>query len=545
MKHESECDMTGIIKAIVQNVYARIRDSTTVGNGGGITAKDIDSIKRNVLRHSKCKRTPSNSDILKYIQTSHIAKYVQIRKYFVKKPMRTGSGVTPVAVMIKPEGSCKHNCIYCPYTGKAAKSYTGEEPAALRARANNFDPYLQVVSRLRQYSETGHDTTKIELIVMGGTFLEMNEKYKTHFVKSLFDALNGKISKSLSDAIGMNEHATHRCVGLTIETRPDVCSRKDINRMLDFGTTRVELGVQHPDDKIYSIVKRGHTVSDVVEATRNLRDAGLKVLYHIMLGLPGSDPNKDVNMVRDLFSDPRFKPDMIKIYPTLLMRNTELYEWYKQGRYIPYNSELAAETIAEAYRYIPKYVRVMRIQRDIPATLIENGVKKSNLRQIVDKKVTEKGIKQIGIREREIGKRGGSLDSLGSEGVGNNIPNVTVKKYDTLGGDEYFISFENEDVLVGFVRLRIPEESWKCEEMNIHRCGFVRELHVYGNETPLGLVGESQHRGVGSKLLETAERIAGENGVKRVLIQSGVGVREYYRKRGYSLFGTYMLKEIA
>jgi len=503
-----------------------------------VTPKVLDVIKRNTARDLHLPNVPRNSDILRYIKNIGQSKYGPLAKYFVKKPMRTGSGVVPLAVMVKPEGSCKHNCIYCSYTGKAAKSYTGEEPAALRARGANFDPYLQVKTRLRQYEETGHDTTKIELIVMGGTFLEMDDEYKNYFIKSLYDSLNNSVSGTLKKAIEKNENARHRTIGLTIETRPDACDKKLINKLLEWGCTRVELGVQHPDNKIYEKIKRGHKVKDVVDATQNLRDAGIKVLYHLMPGLPGSNPKKDIEMIERIFEDHKFKPDMIKIYPTLLMPNTELYKWYTKGEYTPYNSELAAGIIAEAYRYIPKYVRVMRIQRDIPANLIEDGVKKSNLRQLVEKELKEKHIKSVGIRDREIGK----VDAK----IKNQMESLSVKvlEYETAGGKEFFISYENKDVIAGFTRLRIPKNSWKCNGMQIRDCAFLRELHVYGEEAPLGEKGEAQHRGIGSKLLNKAEEIAKEHNMKNLLIQSGIGVREYYRKRGYILKETYMCKKL-
>ncbi len=542
-------ELNNIIKQILDEMLGLKLSKPT-----NLKPEELDYIKRKILREKKFPTMPSNSNILNFINKHRNKKgykrYQQLKKYFIKKPMRTGSGVTPVAVMIKPEGSCKHNCVYCPFTGKAAKSYTGEEPAALRARANNFDPYKQVKARLKQYEETGHDTTKIELIVMGGTFLEMNSAYKSYFIKSLFDALNGMKSENISDAIKTNEKTKHRCVGLTIETRPDVCSRDLINEMLSFGTTRVELGVQNPNDEIYKKIKRGHNVNDVVEATQNLRDAGIKVLYHIMLGLPGSNPKKDIQMIKNIFSDKRFKPDMIKIYPTLLIKNTELYSWYLKGVYKPYTSEMAADVIAESYKYIPKYVRVMRIQRDIPANLIEDGVKKSNLRQLVWKKMDEKKIIPKEIRWREIGnvrKRNKLLNNAQLNKLLNpDSMKIDLLKYETLGGMEYFISYENEeaDALAGFIRLRIPEDSWKCKQIHLDNCGFIRELHVYGEETPLGLEGEAQHRGIGSKLLRKAEEIAKENGVKHLLIQSGIGVREYYRKRGYKLLESYMHKEL-
>ncbi len=453
----------------------------------------------------------------------------EIHALLVKKPSKTLSGVTPVAIMIKPEESCRFKCIYCPFTGLAAKSYTGFEPAAMRARDYNFDSFCQASGRVAQFEGGGHSSDKCELIIMGGTFLGMDKEYKESFIKGVYDGLNGKKSKTLEDAKSLNEKSAHRAIGLTIETRPDMCVPY-IDEMLSFGATRVELGVQHADDEIYKTINRGHTVKDVVDSTKSLKDAAFKVLYHIMPGLPGSSKEKDIEFVKSLFENPDFRPDMLKIYPTLVMENTILHDWLKAGKYQPYSTEESADIISEFFRYIPKYVRVMRVQRDIPAQKIGEGVKKSNLRELVDKKIQEKKIRPLEIRSREV------RDS--------DFSDFTIKKleYDASGGKEYFISFENDDLIAGFIRLRIPGRSSREEITD--STALIRELHVYGSSTPLSEKGKVQHTGIGGNLLQEAENTAKENGKTDMIIISGVGVREYYSKYGYKRKGPYMGKSL-
>ena len=502
-------------KKIIKEVISLIRSGLSV-----------ESAKRKVMKKHGLSKFIKNSDILPFLP-----KDDPIYSKLIKRPMRTISGVTPIAIMIKPENSCKWSCIYCPI-GKGAKSYTGEEPAALRARQCNFDPAEQTKVRLKHYLDTGHPADKCEIIVMGGTFLAMDKSYKDFFIKSIYDTLNSKPSKDIPDAKRINETAKHRVVGLTIETRPDVCSENDINEMLYFGATRVELGVQMPSDRIYKLIRRGHTVSDVIQATKNLKNTGYKICYHIMPGLPGSDKTQDIYLFKKLFSDPSFRPDMLKIYPTLVVKGSQLYNIWKQGGYKPYSTEEAADVISEFYRFIPEYVRVMRIQRDIPTPLIEEGVLNSNLRQIVEQKAEEKDIEIREIRYREI--KDNSI-------VGK--PMLSVETYFASGGKEFFISYSDEaDQLLGFLRLRFPDTSFRKEIDST--TAIVRELHVYGKEASIGGSSTVQHKGLGSKLLEEAEEIAKSNGKSKILIISGAGVRGYYRKKGYHLIGPYMGKKI-
>lgn len=493
--------------------------------------RDFEKIRWEAARRFHIDSFPRNSEILASFPKDKLTP--QLLSILQKRPMRTLSGVTPVAIMVRPEGSCRWSCIYCPYTGKAPKSYTGEEPAALRARQSGFDPAVQVRTRLRHFRETGHPTSKCELILMGGSFLSMPSPYKHSFVKSAYDAFNGKKSVSLASAKRLNEKAKSRVVGFTIETRPDLCGKKEIDEMLEYGATRVELGVQHPDDRIYKKINRGHAVRDVENATSLLKDSAFKVCYHIMPGLPGSDEKKDILMFRKLFSDARFKPDMLKIYPTLVIPGTKLYEMWKDGKYEPYSAENAARVISRAYKYIPPYVRVMRIQRDIPLPFIGAGVEKSNLRELVEHEVRKAGIPQMEIRAREI--REGKISPQDAE--------LGCIKYKASGGEEFFLSYESQNKLIGFIRLRIPKNPFRKEITK--STALIRELHVYGSEAPVGKEGNAQHRSFGTLLLEEAERIAKEDfDSRKMLIISGVGVKPYYFSKGYKRDGPYVSREL-
>ncbi len=501
-------------EAFIKDVEVHLRKGLSVEQ-----AKKLAVIKHGL------KRVPKNSEILPYLSDD-------LKKLLFRKPSRTLSGVAPVAVMVRPQGSCRWKCRYCPISSIAPKSYTGYEPSALRARSVNYDPYEQVKARLMHYEIQHHRAQKLDVIIMGGTFLEMEQAYKKWFVKSIYDAVNDYRAPNLEQAILYNETAKRRVVGLTIETRPDVY---DIEEMLSYGATKVELGVQHPDDRIYELVERGHTVEDVIKATRELKNAGYKILYHVMLGLPGSNPEKDVKMVKELFENPDFRPDMLKIYPTLVVPGAPLYLDYKKGLYKPYSDEEAAEVIAQAFQYIPHYVRIQRVNRDIPGHKIEAGVKKANIREIAQKLAQKKGIDINEIRANEAARKG--LLSYDPEEA-----KMFEIKYEASGGLEYFLSVEKEDksVLYGFLRLRIPKE-WSVGELEGR--AIIREIHVYGPEAPIGEKGVIQHRGIGKQLIKRAEEIAQSHGLN-ISVISGVGVREYYRKLGYEKGKHYMLKNI-
>ncbi|MCD6227798.1 tRNA uridine(34) 5-carboxymethylaminomethyl modification radical SAM/GNAT enzyme Elp3 [Candidatus Micrarchaeota archaeon] len=504
------------------------------GMDRGEFIKVVEDTKMKIAKKYKVE-VPRNSEILKHV------KNPELRKYLVKVPSRTISGVTPVALMTT--SGCPHGrCIYCPRGKYAAQSYTGEEPASLRARQNMFDPFMQIKARLRQYRQLGHPTDKIEVIIMGGTFLAMSTKYKENFIMKIYEALNGRVADSIEHAKMINETAKHRVVGLTIETRPDWAMEKHINEMLTYGATRVEVGVQTLSDEVYEKVERGHKIVDVIKSTQLLKDSAFKIVYHMMPGLFAT-PEQDVQYFKTLFSDERFQPDMLKIYPTLVLKGTKLYDMWKKGEYKPYDSEQAAEVIAESMRYIPEYVRVMRIQRDIPSPIIAAGVKHSNLRQLVEQRMKVKGIKPREIRSREVGV---TLNRYGKKLKLGNVQPV-IRKYNASNGKEYFISYEDidDDVILGFIRLRIPFKPFRPEIDNT--TGLIRELHVYGSEVGIGDIPnyeQAQHKGLGQKLLSRAEDIAKDEGMKHVVVISGPGVRQYYYKHGYKLEGVYVKKRL-
>ncbi|MEM4502651.1 MAG: tRNA uridine(34) 5-carboxymethylaminomethyl modification radical SAM/GNAT enzyme Elp3 [Ignisphaera sp.] len=470
----------------------------------------------------------------------------------IRRPTRMLSGITVVAVMSKPY-PCPHGkCIYCPGGPDQGtpQSYIGNEPALMRGLQTNFDPYLQMQLRLSQYEAIGHVPSKVEVIVMGGTFTAMPLDYQEWFIINIYEAANRYPNPrperlpSLEEAHTRNEKAQIRIVGLTLETRPDWCREKHVDHMLRLGATKVEIGVQSIYDDVLERIGRGHSVRDTIEATRILKDSGYKVVYHIMPGLPGSDLDRDIQMVREIFENPDFRPDMLKIYPTLVVEGTKLYDMWRRGEYKALSDEEAIELISEFYRYIPRWVRVMRIQRDIPAQLIVAGPKKANLRELVEKRVLEKGIEIKEIRFREVGRQ--------EFYRGIKPVNIEIVKevYEASKGIEVFLSAEDSarGVVVGLLRLRIPSMYAHRVEVD-SRTAIVRELHVYGLQVPIGSRAEDswQHRGWGSRLLAVAEEIARyEFNCTKMLILSGVGAREYYRRLGYTrpYNSPYMVKQL-
>jgi elongator complex protein 3 len=439
-------------------------------------------------------------------------------------------------VMVEPLG-CPSNCIYCPTYPDTPKSYTPESPAVIRARHCNYNAAMQVHTRLKSLASMGHAVDKIELIIMGGTFLAYPENYQYEFVKRCYDALNGTDSTSLQQAQSFNETARHRCIGLCIETRPDWCDEAQVKKILEFGTTRVELGVQAIDNEIYSLVKRGHQVKDVIQATRLLKQYGLKVHYHWMPGLPGSNTVHDLAMTQRLFSDPDFRPDGLKLYPTLVVAGTELENWYLQGRYKPYSMEQLVDLMVEIKSGIPGYVRISRVMRDIPTKFIIAGCKDLALRSSLKKKLEHFKVSCKCIRCREYGHRS-------RDGWKSGKPLLQRYDYMASGGCEIFLSFEDEqETIFGLLRLRINRQIPPKGHAAI-----VREIHVYGSEVPLGEHKDDaiQHQGLGVKLVHEAERISREEfGASCLAVISGVGARNYFRNEfGYRLENSYMVKDL-
>lgn len=502
----------------------------------------LEKLKVRVCRKYGLNKIPSNADIL--AEATDLERERILPKLRLK-PVRSLSGINVVAVMSKPD-PCPHGrCVFCPSIENVPNSYTGREPSAMRGMQNEYDPYRQVSSRLDQLRRIGHSVGKVELIVQGGTFPATPLVYQRTFVKRCLDAITGEESRSLAEAKWKAERSKIKNVGITFETRPDYAKEKQIDEMLEMGVTKVEVGVQNIYDDVYRLVERGHTVRDVIEGTRILKDAGLKICYHMMPGLPGTTYNRDVDGFHALFESAAFKPDMLKIYPCLVIKGSKLYDWWNEGAYAAYTTEEAARLIAEVKTFIPSWVRIMRIQRDIPAQLILDGVQKSNLRQIVFENLKAQRIRCRCIRCREVGHR------FLRDGVEPSMSTVdlTVQRYEASEGIECFIAFEDveNDVLIGFLRLRIPSKKTHRPEITVGETSLVRELHVYGPLVPVGrhVSGSWQHRGYGKALLREAERISREEfGLKKILVTSALGSRTYFNLQGYTLRGPYMAKHL-
>ncbi len=473
------------------------------------------------------KEVPQNSFILSCTKPE---ERELLEPLLVKKPVRTISGVAVVAVMTSPH-PCPHGkCIYCPggVENDSPQSYTGKEPAARRASRNEFDPYMQVSDRIRQLEEIGHKTDKIDLIIMGGTFTCREPEYQEWFVRRCFDAMNGRDASSIEEAQEWNVTSEHRCVGLTVETRPDVFDDEQIERAMFLGATRVELGVQILDENILTSVNRGHGVEAIRKCTKLCKDHGLKICYHIMPGLPGSSPEKDMESFDLMFSDEDFKPDMLKFYTTLVIEGTILHDMWVNGEYEPYDVDTAVDLLTEMKAKVPCYVRIQRIQRDIPAPQIAAGILKSNIRQLVQKKLDDTGRKCGCIRCSEVGHNDIDL---------NNPDDIKfdVYEYAASGGVERFIKLDYHGSLIGYVRLRTDSSG----------IGTIRELKVFGKMVEIGDHGKDwQHRGFGRSLVMKAEEYAKSDGCTKIRVTSGVGVRGYYASLGYQLERPYMAKDL-
>jgi len=506
--------------------------------------EDVEKLKMRALKRYGLERIPRNSDLISVLKPEEREKLIPLLR---KKKIRSISGVVVITVMVKPSPCPKEEpCIYCPGgpTRGTPQSYTGLEPACMRGLQNDFDPYRQVRARVEQLKAIGHEVDKVELIILGGTFTALPEEYQRWFVKRCLDALNGSEASSLEEAKRIAETSARiRSSGITVETRPDWAKEPQADMMLDLGITRVEVGVQTLYDDVYAFVKRGHTVRDVEECFRVLKDSGFKIVAHLMPGLPGSSLERDLEMFKTLFKDERFKPDAIKIYPTLVIKGTELYEMWRSGRYRPYELEEYVELIASVKKLVPPWVRIQRIQRDIPATVIEAGPRKSNLRELVQARLAQEGARCRCIRCREVGHK------MLKEGLEPDPGAIELIRYteEASGGWDIFLSFEDtgKDILIGYIRLRIPSEHAHRPEVRSAPSAIIRELHVYGPMAPVGTrrPGSWQHRGFGAELIAEAERVAQEEyDAKKVLILSALGVKRYYARFGYRPDGPYVSK---
>jgi elongator complex protein 3 len=539
-------EQEAVFESVCEDILELVR-------AGEVTDDNLESKKMEVCGTYSAEKIPSNPDLLQRLDRDERDEYSTL---LGRKPVRTASGVSPIAVMTSPK-MCPHGkCLYCPggpaSEFSSSQSYTGHEPAAARGEQNDYDPYGQVKLRLEQLRHIGHPVEKCELIVMGGTMTSRSHDYQTWFVKRALQAMNEYELDSdpnpsdqasfaeheryeweyLEDVKARNETGDIRCIGITFETKPDWCDQEQIDRMLNLGGTKVEVGVQTTSERINREMHRGHGVKASKDANKRLREAGFKVGFHMMPGQPGMTKEMCIEDFRRIFQNSDWKPDYLKIYPTLVVKGTRVYDMWKRGDFEPLSNEEASDLVAQVKDMTPEFTRIQRVQRDIPADFIEAGVWKSNLRQLARKKLE---------------KHGGTCDCIRCREVGMNDENpssieMNTIRYTACDGVEHFIKLEDpkNNLLVGFCRLRFPDNPERSELKN---AAIVRELHVYGNEANLGGDGDYQHRGFGEELMNKAEDIAYNAGYGKVSVISGIGVREYYNEKlGYTYDGPYMSK---
>lgn len=513
-------------------------------SNSSITPKVLWKIKLEACREYGLSSVPKNSEILERFDPATRVRYVERLR---RKSIRTRSGIAVVTVITKPF-ACPHGtCTFCPGGVRfgTPQSYTKNSPANSFGESRGYNAKRQVKDMLGILERNGHDTSKIELILLGGTILAMPLEYQMDFVKESYDALNEQDdSQTLGEAIKTNETAHHRCVGLTIETKPDWCKDSHVDLLLSYGTTRVEIGVQSLREEVLKFVNRGHSLQDTIDSFRRAKDSSFKLVAHMMPGLPKSNVDQDLDDLIRLVADQDFKPDMLKIYPALVVEGTALYNQYKMGLFQPYNVEELVELLSKFKKVVPRWVRIMRIQREIPKVEIAKGPSAGNLRQLVLDEMKRRGDKCSCIRCRESGHNEKQLEDF--SGIA-----LSRVDYEASKGNEIFLSFDDSktDTLLGFLRLRIPSGLEHRSEIREGNCSLVRELHVYGPVVPIGLKSNDpdhpQHHGLGTRLLLEAERISRiEFSKKKQIVISAVGTREYYRKRGYRDDGPYVSKAL-
>lgn len=541
MKHNKIAENKKTLKnAAEAAVFALLKDPLK-------NEKKIMKIKNETAK--KFKISPfSNARLLKsyheLLKNKKINRDARLEESLTTSKIRSLSGIVVVSVLTKPY-VCRGKCLYCPTQKGVPKSYLSNEPAVIRAIKNRYDPYLQTQYRLRGLQNTGHPTDKINIRIIGGTWSDYPRKYRLWFVKRCFEACDdfdkkspAKKTDNLESAQKQNEKAKQRIVEISIETRPDCVDEKEIKFLRELGMTKVELGVQSLYDDVLNLNRRGHGIAAAAKATEILKNAGFKVSYQMMLNLPGSNFKRDAATFKKLFSDPAFRPDCLKIYPLAIVKEAPVYELYKQGKIKPYSERTLIKLLKTVKKEIPWYCRVERVIRDIPSpNVVEGGVKISHLRDVVAGEMKKEGKRCRCIRCREIRERYDPDEKAV----------IFRQDYQSAGGKEIFLSFEtkNRRKLFSLLRLRIPPAKTAGGLPALENSALIRELHTYGKLTPLGKKGKAaQHKSFGKKLVKLAEKIAGkEFGFKKIAVISGVGVRNYWRKLGYRLKDTYMIKK--
>lgn len=525
---------------IVSELIAGIKAGKTV---------HLNGVRSRVSSKFKLSTQPKLVDIIAAIPEQYKSDLLPLLK---AKPVRTASGVAVVAVMCKPH-RCPHIamtgnvCVYCPGGPDSdfeysTQAYTGYEPTSMRAIRARYNPYEQARNRIEQLEGLGHSVDKVEYIIMGGTFMALDEDYRDYFVRRLHDALTGHTSQNVDEAVEYSEQSPVKCVGITIETRPDYCLKPHLSQMLRYGCTRLEIGVQSVFEDVARDTNRGHTVRAVCESFQLAKDCGFKVVAHMMPDLPNVGLERDLFGFREYFENPMFRSDGLKIYPTLVIRGTGLYELWKTRRYKNYPPDILIDLVSKIMALVPPWTRVYRVQRDIPMPLVTSGVEHGNLRELVLARMKDLGLDCRDVRSREVG-----IADIHHK-IQPDAVELIRRDYVANGGWETFLSYEDprQDILIGLLRLRRCNPSTTFRpELKSQSSSIVRELHVYGSVVPVHSRDprKFQHQGYGTLLMEEAERIArDEHGSEKLAVIAGVGTRHYYRKLGYYLDGPYMSK---
>ncbi|MGA2111714.1 MAG: tRNA uridine(34) 5-carboxymethylaminomethyl modification radical SAM/GNAT enzyme Elp3 [Anaerolineales bacterium] len=472
------------------------------------------------------------------VQAGELPQEERILRALRMKPVRTLSGVATITVLTKPY-PCPGECLFCPTDARMPKSYLHDEPGAMRAEQHHFDPYEQTAARLESLEAVGHPTGKVELLILGGTWTAYPRDYQARFVQRCLDALNGGESSTLAEAQERNAQATRRNVGLVIETRPDRITPAELRWLRSLGVTKVQIGVQSTQDRILELNQRGHTLADTRQAFRLLRAAGFKIQAHWMPNLLGADEHSDRADFAALWSDLDLRPDELKIYPTSLLRDSKLFTSWERGEYHPYSFEQLIELLVTIKPTIPRYCRVSRLVRDIPAHHVVAGNRRSNLREEAQRVLASRGLRCQCIRCREIRGQPVRREDLRLEEL----------VYRTGGAEEHFLSFVTcQDRLAGYLRLSLPHEPGeRLGWPDLREAALIREIHIYGQSLEVGdpgSQGAAQHVGLGSELLSNAETLARRRGYTRLAVISAIGTRGYYAERGFLPEELYQVKPL-